>query len=142
MALEKIVLIFALFGSAKVALDVIISAVKAASATNEQPTPSDEKSLNDAIGLLESLSLANEQLRDSNAKLLKRIDELEVNVSVLQAKPAVKRSRSAKIGTEKSAVAPGFTSNNRSLHSGQDIAMQSHDSTPYYMDSDRFEVIV
>lgn len=64
MTLESTVLVIALFGSAKAAFDLIVSAYK------RLRGPSLEgKDLEKAVSLLESLSAANEVLREENQRI-------------------------------------------------------------------------
>jgi hypothetical protein len=139
MAIEKIVLIFALLGSAlyvfEKAVAIIAAAigrVKAVAPANPAPATKQEPKLEQQqlipaqsrdqiarmLGLLESLTIANEEMKDNQAELLQRIATLES----AQAAPketalketAPKRARAKKatgLGTslEEGLIAAGFT---------------------------------
>ena len=144
MELEKIVLIFALFGSAKVVFDTIIDAVKVATNHGKKADKTvGGRSLEDVVGVLETMTLANESLRDCNVKLQKRIDDLEASVVMLQAKPAGKRStRSIKGAPEKPESAQNVDSHLVIPKEPQGKSEKPHAETPFYMDTDRFEVVI
>lgn len=81
MTPEQIVLIIALFGSAKAALDVVVSAVKAVTGENSDK-PAQETAADDStqrlLKVLESMTLANE-------KLAERVAALEAAATVKRA---------------------------------------------------------
>lgn len=97
MTSEQIVLIFALFGSAKVALDVVVSAVKAVFSEEQpkQPPVVVKESTQRILTVLESMTLANEKLAE--------------RVAALEATATVKRA------SRKTAKKPAQDSNEPSL---------------------------
>ncbi|AVO43472.1 hypothetical protein [Simplicispira suum] len=97
MTPEQIVLILALFGSAKAALDVVVSVVKTIfkPTTGQTPQSSDPTAIARMVSLLESMTLANE-------KLAERVASLEAAVVVKRAsrKPAKPAERTASLEAE------------------------------------------
>ena len=134
--LEKIVLIFALFGSAKVALDMIAAAFTkkdAASSGHKVKEVQTNEELNRIVILLEEMSKKNEALQLRLAAV-----EAEHSAATTQQKTAKRVKKSTPIapaaeeGVSKSIV---------------DSILQGPHSdavgaTPYYVDAQRFEVVM
>ncbi|WP_157497262.1 hypothetical protein [Diaphorobacter sp. J5-51] len=136
MELEKIVLIFALFGSAKVVLDTIVAAVKYAASNQNKSDEADK--LKEAVTLIESMSLEAEKLRDSNVMLQKRLDELQLSVAEMQVQPVKRNSRNPK-----KVAAPVQPENSEPASVQHRHGKSStEEQSPFYMDSDRFEVVI
>ncbi len=118
MATEKIVLIFALLGSAlyvfEKAVAIIAAAIRNVKATpvaapnsvlKQEPKMDQQQQLIPAqsrdqiarmLGLLESLAVANEEMKDTQAELLQRIAALEAAPATPKVQ-AQKRSRAKKM---------------------------------------------
>ena len=135
MAIEKIVLIFALLGSAlyvfEKAVAIIAAAigrVKAAPTANPAPATKQDPKLEQQqlipaqsrdqiswmLGMLESLTIANEEMKDTNAELLQRIGALEAAHAAPQVQPTPKRARAKKVTASAAheatmPIGPGYT---------------------------------
>ena len=156
MSIEKIVLIFALLGSAKVVLDMVASVIASAVAKKvpapaaplasrslfqQQVPPSQEAArteptmlpaqsqdkISRMLGLMEAVVVSNEALKDQNEELVRRVSALEAAL----AKPKAPRATKARQQTE-TAAAPAIPSQPEgSIPLGPDM----------YAGSDRFEIV-
>ena len=141
MAIEKIVLIFALLGSAlyvfEKAVAIIAAAigrVKAVAPANPAPATKQEPKLEQQqlipaqsqdqiarmLDLLQLLTIANEEMKDNQAELLQRIATLE-SAQAAPKETAPKRARAKKatgLGTslEEGLIAAGFTHRSEEDH--------------------------
>ena len=135
--LEKIVLIFALFGSAKVALDMIAAAFTkkdAASSGHKVKEVQTNEELNRIVILLEEMSKKNEALQ-------LRLAAVEAEHSA-----ASTQQKTAKRVTKKSTPIAPAAEEGVSKSIVDSILQGPHSdavgATPYYVDAQRFEVVM
>lgn len=130
--LEKIVLIFALFGSAKVALDMIAT-VFAKKKVAEIPTDQSE-ALKEIVGLLEDMSKKHDLLQMRLA-----VVEAERSAAELQQKTTRRTSKkttpAAPVGVE--SISQAVVEN--LLQTEPSDGLGAHQ---FFANSDRFEVVI
>ncbi len=138
--LEKIVLIFALFGSAKVALDMIASVFAKKDATPpEQSSQATAESaeLNRIVLLLEEMTKKNEALQ-------LRLAAVEAETSAVTIQQKAPKRVTKKTATTNTPPATATESVAKSIVDSitQAGPTDSFGPTPYYVDPQRFEVVI
>lgn len=156
MPIETIVLILALFGSAKIALDTVVSALTAAVRRN-QPKPQDPaelaKTLESVVESLDLISKSHSKAAENNAQLQERLLDLESTLDKLAthavAGTPIKGTATTKRKTSKTsnaqATQPKPQDSEPLSSQPKDFALAEkslgEEGAPFFMDGDRFEVI-
>lgn len=156
MPIETLILILALIGSAKMALDIVVSALTAAVRRN-QPKPQDPAELAKTLqSVVESLDLISQSHRaavESNKKLMERLLDFELSLDNLMpqetatpVKPASTPAKRKSTKTKMSIAEPSKASDAEVAQSTKTTAAISAEAAsdqgpPFYLDGDRFEVV-